>query len=128
MPPHTEHLDVVVIGGGQAGLATAFYLARSGLSYVVLDAQAAPGGAWLNMWTSLRLFSPAPWSSLPGWMMPGAPDEYPSREQAVAYLTAYERRYQLRVDRPVRVQVVEREGDAFVVRSAGGELRANDNR
>jgi len=58
--------DVVVIGGGQAGLAVAYYLRRAGLDFVVLDAADGPGGAWPHAWDSLRLFSPATYSSLPG--------------------------------------------------------------
>ena len=59
-----RHVAVVVIGGGQSALAVAYYLRRRAVSHVVLDAQAAAGGAWRHTWPSLRLFSPAQWSSL----------------------------------------------------------------
>ena len=64
---HTEqdHYEAVVIGGGQAGLATAFYLLRAGVDTLVLDDQPAPGGAWRHVWPSLRLFSTAGFSNLP---------------------------------------------------------------
>ena len=99
-------MDVVVIGGGQAGLAAGYYLRRSGLRYVILDAQPSPGGAWLRGWDSLRLFSPARWNSLPGWLMPGGTDEYPSRDEVVEYLARYEAKYELPVRRPVMVRAV----------------------
>ena len=67
-----ESRDVVVVGGGQAGLAAGYFLRRSGLSFAILDAGAAPGGAWRHAWDSLTLFSPAQWSSLPGWPVPVA--------------------------------------------------------
>ena len=79
----TEPQDVVVVGGGQAGLATGFYLRRTGLSYRILDDGSVPGGAWHRTWNSLRLFSPARFSSLPGWIMEGGPDYYPSRDEAI---------------------------------------------
>ena len=90
--------DVVVIGGGQAGLAMGYYLRRTPLRWAILDAQEAPGGAWLHTWRSLRLFSPARFSSLPGWMFPGG-DAYPSRDDAIGYLAQYEQRYALPVRR-----------------------------
>lgn len=95
-------LDVLVIGGGQAGLATAYYLRRTGLKYMVLDAGEQPGGAWNHGWDSLRLFSPSSWSSLPGWPMPPKLGvDYPTRDDVVEYLGAYERRYQFPLERPV---------------------------
>jgi putative flavoprotein involved in K+ transport len=113
-----DHVDVAVVGGGQAGLATAFYLQRAGLApgrdFVVLDAADRPGGAWPRTWDGLRLFSPAGFSSLPGWMMPPWDDAtrgYPPRDHVVDYLTRYEERYDLRVQRPHRVASVTREDD-----------------
>ena len=52
--------------------------------------QPGPGGAWGRTWDSLRLFSPARFSSLPGWLMPGGVDEYPTRDDTLAYLREYE--------------------------------------
>lgn len=65
-----KKLDVIIIGGGQSALATAYFLRRTQLSFLILDAGEKPGGAWRHGWDSLRLFSPAAWSSIPGWMMP----------------------------------------------------------
>lgn len=116
--------DVVVIGAGQAGLATGFYLRRTGLSFVLLDAEEGPGGAWRHGWASLRLFSPARWSSLPGTLMEGGPDHYPTRDETLAYLAAYEAKYALPVERPVRVHAVRRDGDALAVETDAGTWRA----
>ncbi|MFD8518960.1 FAD-dependent oxidoreductase [Streptomyces capillispiralis] len=113
----TRHVDVVVVGGGQAGLAAGYHLRRQGLDFVVLDAQAAPGGAWQHAWDSLRLFSPAAFSSLPGRLMPVRPgEEYPDAGHVVTYLGDYETRYGLPVLRPVRVlgMVVRLERDGVV--------------
>lgn len=116
--------DVVVIGGGQAGLATGYFLRRSGLSFVILDAEPGPGGAWRHTWPSLRLFSPAQWSSLPGWPMPSTGDAYPSRDEVIAYLAAYEGRYALPVHRSTSVSQVCAERDGLVVHTGGGAWTA----
>jgi len=118
--------DVVVVGGGQAGLAVGYYLRRTGLRHVVLDDQPQPGGAWQRAWPSLRLFSPAQWSSLPGWLMPrgAAGDEYPTRDATIAYLREYERRYAIPVARPVRVDAVRADADALALDTSAGTVRA----
>lgn len=114
--------DVVIVGGGQAALAVAYYLRRTGLSYVVLDDGTAPGGAWRHTWDSLRLFSPAQWSSLPGRLMPGGSSYYASRDEALDYLADYETRYAVPVQRPVHVTSVTDAGDRLSVHTtAAGE-------
>src|ERR1700686_4888465 len=101
-------IDVVLVGGGQSALAVAYFLRRAGIGYVVLDDQPAPGGAWQHTWDSLHLFSPAQWSSLPGWLMPATAEIYPSRDHVIRYLTEYEKRYEIPVRRPVEVTSVSR--------------------
>ena len=119
-----DPLDVVVIGGGQAGLACGYFLKRAGLRFTILDGEEKPGGAWLHAWDSLRLFSPAQWSSLPGWPMPASPDGYPDRDAVIDYLTRYEARYDLAVERPVEVTGVERRADEFSIATSAGIRRA----
>jgi len=117
-------IDVAVIGAGQASLAVGYYLRRTDLSHVLLDAAPEPGGAWRYSWDSLRLFSPARWSSLPGWLMAGGPAYYPARDEVLRYLAAYEERYRLPVVRPARVSAVGRDGDRMRVSSDAGEWSA----
>ncbi|NRQ38098.1 NAD(P)/FAD-dependent oxidoreductase [Nonomuraea sp. NN258] len=118
-------VDALVIGGGQAGLAAGYYLRRAKADFVILDAQHRPGGAWQHTWDSLRLFSPAQYSSLPGRMMPVPPDGgYPSAAEVVAYLTDYEQRYELPILRPVVVQAVRRGDGHLTVETDQGVWQA----
>jgi len=101
-----QTFDVVIIGAGQSGLAVAYYMRRTGLNYVLLDANNTPGGSWQHYWPSLKLFSPALFSSLPGIIMPGGPDHYPTRQEVLQYLHDYEARYKVPIHRPVKVSAV----------------------
>jgi putative flavoprotein involved in K+ transport len=123
-PAAASDVDVVVVGAGQAGLAAGFHLTRrTSLSHVLLDADPDPGGAWRHVWPSLRAFSPAAYSSLPGWPMPPTAG-YPTRDEVVAYLSAYADRYALPVRRPVRVTAVQRCGSRLLVTTDSGTWSA----
>ena len=113
-----KRYDVIVIGGGQSGLAVGYYLRRSGLSYVILDQNEQGGGAWIHTWKSLRLFSPAQWSSLPGMIMAGGSDYYPTRDETIEYLKSYESKYNLPVHRAEEVMAVRKDSGLFQVETS----------
>ncbi len=101
-----QHFPAIIIGAGQAGLATAYYLRRQGIEPVLIDAQPGPGGAWQQYWDSLTLFSNAGFSNLPGMPMP-AYDGYPPRDHVVEYFAAWEDRYEFDIRRPYVVDFVD---------------------
>ncbi len=109
--------DVIIVGGGQAALSVAYFLRRTQRSFLMLDAEESSGGAWQHGWDSLRLFSPAAWSSIAGWPMPNAGTTYPGRDHVVSYLRDYEKRYALQVERPVLVSSVTRVEQGFEVQA-----------
>lgn len=121
---HTEPYDAIVIGAGQAGLATGFHLQQAGMRFVILDASDEAGGSWKHYYRSLRLFSPARFSSLPGLPFPGRPDAYPSRDETVAYLKRYAAEHQLPVlGRHQVTRVVRLDDGLFDVHAGGKVLR-----
>lgn len=97
MPDLSDH-DVIVIGGGQSGLAAAHALRSRGLRPVVLEAGPEPVGSWPHYYDSLTLFSPARFSAFPGVPFPGDPDRYPHRDEVIDYL----RRYAATLDADIR--------------------------
>jgi cation diffusion facilitator CzcD-associated flavoprotein CzcO len=115
-------VEVAVIGAGQAGLSAAYHLQRRGFTpvtrdpdasetFVVLDADAAPGGAWQHRWESLRMATVNGIHELPGHPVPPADPAMPSRDALPPYFADYERRFDLDVQRPVRVRAVRRADD-----------------
>jgi putative flavoprotein involved in K+ transport len=111
-----ENHDILIIGGGQMGLSLGYYLRRAEADFMILDAEDGPGGAWRHGWDSLRLFSPAGYSSLPGWLMPpNGHTGYPTRDNVVHYLASYEARYHLSVRRSVRVLAIDQADDHLKV-------------
>ena len=115
-----EHFETVIIGGGQAGLATAYHLARRERPFVLLEANARVGDSWRTRWSSLRLFTPARYSGLPGWRFPAPGGSYPTKDDVGDYLEAYPRRFDLPVRTGVRVDRLAREGSRYVV-TAGSQ-------
>ena len=94
-----EHFHTIVIGGGQAGLAAAYYLSRLGVDFVVLEGQARLGEPWRKRWDSLRLFTPSKFNGLPGMPFPRADFYFPSKDEVGQYIQDYAERFNL----PVRL-------------------------
>src|SRR5215212_1874769 len=121
---HSEHFDTVIIGGGQAGLATGCHLAKRDLPFVILDANERIGDAWRKRWDSLRLFTPARYSRLPGMPFPAPSISFPTKDEMADYLAAYAARFDLPVRTGVEVDGLSREEDRFVITSGNRHFEA----
>jgi putative flavoprotein involved in K+ transport len=119
-----ELLDVIVVGGSQAGLAMAWHLARHHLRFVVLEAAPEIGHSWRSRWDSLTLFTPTQYDALPGMPFPGPPDTYPTKDPVASYLTAYAAEFNLPVRLDTRVTDLRRTADGFEARTDDGVFRA----
>lgn len=114
-------VDTLVIGAGQAGLAAAYYLQQHGVDFRVLEAGPAVGASWSNRYDSLRLFSPAWVSGLPGRPWPGPRLHYPSKDEAAAYLQDYAAhfRFPIELNQPVE-ELKAAPGGGYCLRTAAG--------
>jgi putative flavoprotein involved in K+ transport len=119
-----ERHEVVVIGGGQAGLSVGYHLARRNVPFVILDGSARIGDAWRERWDSLRLFTPRRFDALDGMPFPGAPHDFPTKDEMADYLEAYAEHHRLPVRTGTRVERLERDGNGYVVRAGGRRIES----
>ena len=110
-----EHLDVAVVGGGQAGLAMGYYLRAQGLRFAIFERGASIAPAWRERWDSLTLFTQRRYSALPGLPFPGDPDGYPTRDEVIVYLERYAETFALPIELNSDVRRLSHEGGRFVV-------------
>jgi len=123
----SESFDTVVVGGGQAGLAAGYYLAKRNLPFVILDASRRIGDIWRSRWDSLLLFTPARFSGLPGWPFQGRRgSEFPSKDETADYIEAYAKKFSLPVQSGITVDRITKDGGRYIV-SAGDRRLVADN-
>jgi len=122
----TERVETLIIGGGQAGLAVGYHLARRGRRFVIIDAHERVGDAWRTRWDSLRLFTPAKYDGLPGMSLPGPRLAFPTKDEVADFFEEYARGWDLRVRVGVRAERVSHEDGRFVVVAGDQRFEADD--
>jgi putative flavoprotein involved in K+ transport len=116
-----ERFETVIIGGGQAGLMAGYHLSKLGRSFVILDANERVGDAWRKRWDSLRLFTPALFSRLPGMSLPMTSWSFATKDELADYLEDYAEHFELPVRTGVSVDGLRKVGGGFEI--SAGDLR-----
>ncbi len=122
----TEQYDTVVIGAGQAGLATGYHLARRHQRFVILEAHERIGDIWRNRFDGLRLYSPAQYDGLPGWGFPAKRWTFPTKDEVGDYFESYAARFKLPVRTGVVVDRLSRDGDAYLISAGDRRIEARN--
>src|SRR5262249_47272110 len=122
----TERIETLIIGGGQAGLAAGYHLARRGRPFLIVDAHARIGDAWRKRWDTLRLFTPAIYDALPGLPFPARAGAFPTKDEMADYLEAYAERFRLPVRTDVRVDSLTRRHGRFLATAGGSRFEADN--
>jgi len=116
----------VIIGAGQAGLATGYYLKMMNENFIILDENENIGDAWRKRWDSLKLFTPSQYDCLPGMPYPGPKNSYPGKDQLATYLSNYTDRFGLPVKTNCRVNHLTAKNNHFEIESSAGNIFADN--
>ncbi|HKG92279.1 MAG TPA: NAD(P)/FAD-dependent oxidoreductase [Gemmatimonadaceae bacterium] len=125
-PARVERYETVVIGAGQAGLAAGYHLAARDADFVILDGALRVGESWRRRWDSLRLFTPAAYSGLPGMIFSAPPAHLPDKDEVADYLERYAERFDLPVRLGTRVESLSWDGERYVVQTHDRAFEADN--
>lgn len=122
----TQHVETLIVGAGQAGLATGYHLTQMGRECLVLEANERIGDNWRSHYDSLTLYTPAKYDGLPGLPFPADPWHFPDKDEVAAYLEQYAAEHDLPVRTGVRVDRVAAAGDGFEVTVGDGTITCDN--
>ena len=120
----SERINTIVIGGGQAGLAVGYHLAKSAIPFVILEANRHIGDSWRNRWDTLRLFTLACYAGLDGMPFPAPARSFPTKDEMADYLRAYAAHFDLPVRTGVHVDRLWRGDGGYVLSARGKRYKA----
>lgn len=121
----SDRIETVIVGGGQAGLATAYHLQRRSRPFVILEADSRIGDSWRKRWDSLRLFTPAKLSELPGTRHRGSRWAFHTKDYFAAYLEEYAQRFGFDVRTGVRVDAIQGDDSGYSIKAGGYHFAAD---
>ena len=121
MTENSPELDVLIIGGGQAGLALGHHLKKTPFSFRIAERHPRAGDSWRNRYASLVLFTPRSYSALPGLAVPGDPEGFPTKDEMADYLETYAERFELPLATGTGIGRLERVDGGFRATTEVGE-------
>ena len=118
--------NTIIIGGGQAGLATGYYLKQKNSDFIILDENKDTGAIWRNRWDSLKVFTPAQFNGLPGIPFPGGKGYMATKNEVADYLKNYKQEFDLPVLYNTKANKLSKEGNQFIINCNSGKFLANN--
>ncbi|WP_067726789.1 flavin-containing monooxygenase [Oceanobacillus damuensis] len=118
--------DTIVIGAGQAGLSTGYYLKQTNQKFIIIDKGSEVGNSWKDRYDSLVLFTPRIYSSLPGMPIKGKKHGFPTRDEIVSYFKTYVNRFKIPIQFNTEVISVEKMNGNFFLKTNKDEYQAKN--
>ncbi|PWB51391.1 MAG: FAD-dependent oxidoreductase [Anaerolineales bacterium] len=117
--PLIEKYEIVIIGGGQAGLSLSYFLTQAGREHIILEKSSQPADAWRNRrWDSFTLNSPNWAFKLPGGEYSGPePDNFMPKDEIVRRFEAYTQVFNPNVRYASEARQVEATDDQYRYRT-----------
>jgi len=116
------HWDTIVIGAGQAGLATGYYLKKYGEDFIIIDEADRIGNSWRKRWDNLSLFTPAQFNGLPGLAFPAKKNYCPTKEEVAYYLERYANKFELPIKLNTKVLATSKVNSGYKIETSSGTL------
>jgi putative flavoprotein involved in K+ transport len=124
MELETNQWDIVIIGGGQSGLALGYFLKKMNKQFIILDENNRVGDSWRRRWDSLKLFTPSQHDGLPGMPFPGSKGSFPGKDEMADYLERYVNEYSLPVRLNLKVNHLFTQNNHYEIDNSGNKLIA----
>ena len=121
-----EHVETLIIGAGQAGLATAHHLQLSGRPCLVVDANERVGDGWRRQWDTLKLYSPAKYDGIHGLPFPAPPWSFPGKDDVANYFETYAKHFAIPIRLDTRVDRLAAHGDGYVATCGADSIFADN--
>jgi len=122
-----KHIDTIIVGGGQAGLSTSYYLKKQGRDHIILEKAYQAAQVWRNRWDSFTLITPNWMTRLPGATYSGDdPDGFMGRDSVVQYFEAYIKKYNLPIRYGISVNSVSYLGDGYLLKTTDGDFKTSN--
>lgn len=118
--------DFIIIGAGQAGLATAYYLNKQNADYLIVDANNEIGAPWLKRWDSLKLFTPSEFNHLPGMNFPHKKGHYADKHEVANYLKTYVDKFNIPIEFNHKITSLKKVDDYFVLKNDTKTFKAKN--
>ena len=116
---------VVIVGAGQAGLATSYFLKKRKIDFIILEENKNVGDNWRKRWDSLHLFTPSQYDGLPGMEFPLQKDGFPGKDQVADFLKAYIKKFDIPVQVETKVNKLTKvAGGNFLLETSSGNFIA----